>query len=42
MKFYNDSKRFLVPVKMELVVGDRDYGIGEWSIVFSTTKSPRC
>ena len=28
MKFYNDSKKNLVPVKMELVVGDRDYGIG--------------
>jgi len=28
LKFYNDSKRSLVPVKMELVVGDKDYGIG--------------
>jgi ATP-dependent exoDNAse (exonuclease V) beta subunit len=28
MKFYNDSNKNLVPVKMELVVGDEEYGIG--------------
>jgi ATP-dependent exoDNAse (exonuclease V) beta subunit len=28
LKFYNDSRKNLIPVKMELVVGDEEYGLG--------------
>lgn len=40
MNFYNDAKQNLVPVKMELVVGDIDYGIaGMVDCLFFNKKS---